>query len=130
MKLKRLITRFLKSEQKHLPGAELKLLFQLGYERFDLALFPKFTQRDCTERISANPKRTSSAGAEKNRMPVITSGSYMTMFLDVSHQFVRNWNGKIFAYELQNAALLSSTVFITNKSKVTAINTAKIEIWV
>jgi hypothetical protein len=54
----------------------------------------------------------------------------MTIFLDVSHQFVRNWNGKIIAYELQNAALLSSTVFITNKSKVTAINTAKIEIWV
>ena len=130
MKLKLLITRFLKSEQKHLRGAELKLPFQLGHARFALARFPRFIQRDKTERISAKPKRTSSAGAEKNRMPVITSGSYMTIFLEVSHQFVRNWKGKMIAYEVQNAALLSSTVFITNKSKVTAINTANIEIWV
>lgn len=90
MKLKLLITKFLRSEQKLRLGAELKLLYQHGYARFALEPLPKLIQRDKTDRISANPKKTSSAGAEKNRMPVITSGSYITIFRDVNHQLVRN----------------------------------------
>jgi hypothetical protein len=41
-----------------------------------------------THRIRANPKSRSSAGAEAIRIPVIATGLYITMFLDVSHQLV------------------------------------------
>jgi hypothetical protein len=59
---------------------------------------------------------------------MIASGLYITIFLDVSHQFVRNWNGKMIAYDVQNAGRVSMEVLNTNKSTKTAIANAAIAI--
>jgi hypothetical protein len=79
-------------------------------------------------RISANPKSRSSAGAEKIRRPTMASGWYITMFFEVSHQFVRNWKGKIIPYEVQNAGRVSIEFLKRNRSAITAMAKAVIAI--
>jgi hypothetical protein len=47
--------------------------------------------------MSEKPKRRSSAGADAILNPRIASDEYMTIFLDVSHQLVSNWKGRMIA---------------------------------
>jgi hypothetical protein len=67
--------------------------------------------------MSANPKRISSSGAAAILTPIMAPLRYITILRDVSHQFVSNWNGKMIAYEAQNARLLSSPIFVILRSK-------------
>jgi hypothetical protein len=48
-------------------------------------------------RISENPNKRSSTGAAAILNPHIELGEYITIFLEVNHQLVSNWNGKIIA---------------------------------
>lgn len=50
------------------------------------------------------------------------------MLRDVSHQFVKNWKGKMIAYEVQKAGRVSSEVLNTNRSTITAMAKAVIAI--
>ena len=77
---------------------------------------------------SAKPKSTSSAGAEKNLSPTIASGLYITMLREVSHQFVKNWKGKIIPYEVQKAGRVSIEFLNRNRSAITAMEKAVIAI--
>jgi hypothetical protein len=67
-------------------------------------------------------------GAEHIRIPIIASGLYITMFLEVSHQLVSNWNGKMIAYELQKAGRVSIEFRNRKRSAMTAIENAAIAI--
>ena len=67
-------------------------------------------------------------GAEHIRIPIIASGLYITIFLEVSHQLVSNWNGKMIAYELQNAARVSIEFLNRNRSAMMAMPKAAIAI--
>jgi hypothetical protein len=48
------------------------------------------------------------------------------MFLEVSHQLVSNWNGKMIAYELQKAGRVSIEFRNRKRSAMTAIENAAI----
>jgi hypothetical protein len=50
----------------------------------------------------------------------MASGLYITIFFEVSHQFVRNWKGKMIAYEVQKAGRVNSE-FLNRK-----LNTSQI----
>ena len=50
-----------------------------------------------TDKTKAKPNNKSSIGALHIRVPIIASGLYITMFLEVNHQLVINWNGRIIA---------------------------------
>jgi hypothetical protein len=50
------------------------------------------------------------------------------MFFEVSHQFVRNWKGKIIPYEVQNAGRVSIEFLKRNRSAITAMAKAVIAI--
>jgi hypothetical protein len=50
------------------------------------------------------------------------------MFLDVSHQLVKNWKGKIIAYEVQNAGRVRSEFLNRKRSAITATAKAVIAI--
>jgi hypothetical protein len=78
--------------------------------------------------MRANPKSRSSAGAENTRSPIIASGLYITIFLEVSHQLVINWKGKIIAYEVQNAGRVSNEFLKRKRSASTDIPNAAIAI--
>jgi hypothetical protein len=58
----------------------------------------------------------------------MASGWYITMFLEVSHQFVRNWKGKMIAYEVQKAGRVKSEFLNRKRSAITAIAKAVIAI--
>jgi hypothetical protein len=50
------------------------------------------------------------------------------MLREVSHQLVKNWNGKIIAYELQKAARVSIAFLNRKRSAMTAMTNAAIAI--
>jgi phytoene synthase len=55
---------------------------------FCIPFLPQNIHIFITHRIRANPKSRSSTGADAIRAPIIASGLYITMFLEVSHQLV------------------------------------------
>jgi hypothetical protein len=50
------------------------------------------------------------------------------MFFEVSHQFVRNWKGKMIAYEVQKAGRVNSEFLNRKRSAITAMAKAVIAI--
>jgi hypothetical protein len=59
---------------------------------------------------------------------MIASGLYITILREVSHQFVSNWNGKMIAYEVQNAARVNIEFLNIKRSTITATPKAAIAI--
>jgi hypothetical protein len=58
----------------------------------------------------------------------MASGLYITIFFEVSHQLVRNWKGKMIAYEVQKAGRVNSEFLNRKRSAITAIAKAVIAI--
>jgi hypothetical protein len=56
---------------------------------------PQKTHKAITNNTKENPNIKSSTGADAMRTPSMASGLYITIFLEVNHQFVMSWKGKI-----------------------------------